>query len=279
GVDGGYTQQDVIEVARAFTGWTIAAPRRRPAFLFRPAMHDAGGKVVLGHRLAAGRGAADGEEVLDILARHPATARFIAAKLARRFVSDSPPPALVARAAETFTRTDGDIREVLRAIVTSPEFFSRDAYRAKVKSPLELVASALRAVGAPPDSTPRSAMLVARLGQPLYGRQTPDGWPETGSSWINTGAILERINFALALSRRLPVSSSGGSPLPASLAGASRAAQADAVITALLGGEASPDTRRILESGTNPLLGRAPPAGGLATMIGLALGSPEFQRR
>src|SRR6185437_16189333 len=160
GVDGGYTQGDVIE---------------------------------------------DGEQVLDILAHGPATAHFIAAKLVRRFVSDSPPPALVDRAAATFMHTDGDIRETLRTIFTSSEFFSREAYKAKVKTPFELVVSALRATGAAPDTTPRTAQLIARLGEPLFGHRDPNGWPETSDAWINTGSILNRINFGLAFAAgRLP---------------------------------------------------------------------------
>ncbi|MDZ7592538.1 MAG: DUF1800 family protein [Rubrivivax sp.] len=174
-------------------------------FFFNPMVHDAGEKTVLGHKLRGGRGLADGEEVLDIVARHPATARHIATKLVRRFVSDEPPEELVDRAAEAFTRSDGDIREVVRAIVTSPEFFSRAAFRSKVKTPFEVVVSALRALDATPDRTPRTAQLVAQLGQPIYGRQTPDGWPDVASEWMGTGAILNRINFGLAVGAgRLP---------------------------------------------------------------------------
>jgi uncharacterized protein (DUF1800 family) len=331
GVDGGYTQQDIIAVARAFTGWTIDDPRRGGGFVFRPGMHDAGEKRVLGTRLRAGRGIEDGEQVLDLVARHPSTARFIAEKLARRFVSDSPPPALVARAAETFTRTDGDVREVVRTIVTSPEFFSSAAYKSKVKSPFEVVVSALRALGAEPDPTPRTARLVARLGQPLYGRQSPDGWPETGAEWINTGAILNRINFGMALAaNRVPGARLEGWPAFESLAGAPREAQVDGVVAALFGGEISPEMRAVLLSGDHPMLAaaaaapdsvaappeRRPVAGeepdemmmapegprpgegprrararrgddvgalpaleGLAQVMGLALGAPEFQRR
>src|SRR5205814_2596620 len=142
GVDGGYTQQDVINVARAFTGWTIKPPAQGGGFVFRPQVHDAGQKVVLGHRLAAGRGEEDAEDVLDILARSPATAHFISFKLARRFVSDSPSKALVDHATQVYLRTDGDIREVLRAIITPPEFFSQQAFRSKVKSPFEVVVTA-----------------------------------------------------------------------------------------------------------------------------------------
>ena len=253
GVDGGYNQQDVIQVARALTGWTMN-PRQGTSFVFRPEIHDADVKTVLGHRLAAGRGIEDGEEVLDIVARHPATARFIARKLAIRFVRDDPPAALVERAAATFRRTDGDIRETVRTIVTSPEFFSRAAYRAKVKSPFELVASALRAVGARPDTTPRSAQLVAFLGAPIFGHQAPNGWPETGDAWMNAGAILNRINFGLALAGgRVPGASVAQWPEAARLRSAPREQQVDAVVAAFLGGQASPDTREILIKGENPL--------------------------
>ena len=151
GVDGGYTQQDVINVARAFTGWTIRPPAQGGGFIFRPQVHDAGEKLVLGHRLAAGRGMEDAEDVLDIVSRSPATAHFIAFKLARRFVSDTPSKALVDHAAQIFLKTDGDIRETLRAIITSPEFFSQQAFHSKVKTPFEVVVSAARAMSAPPD--------------------------------------------------------------------------------------------------------------------------------
>ena len=317
GVDGGYTQHDVIEVARALTGWTMN-PRQGGEFNFRPQIHDADEKIVLGHRLAAGRGIEDGEEVLDILSRSPATAHFIAHKLAVRFVSDDPPPALVERAARTFLSTDGDIRETVRTIVTSPEFFSRAAYRSKVKSPFELVASALRAFGAPADTTPRSVQAVAFLGAPIFGHQAPNGWPETGDAWMNAGAILNRINFGLALAGgRLPGASLAQWPETEQLRGASREQQVDAVIGAMLGGHVSPDTRNILLNGENPLAAkfagsvdsaavnaaaaaddgeestmrpmarRQPGAAfnrpvqlaGLAQIVGLAIGAPEFQRR
>ena len=315
GVDGGYTQQDIVNVARAFTGWTLEQPRRAGGFVFRPAMHDAGEKTVLGQRLAAGRGMEDGEQVLDIVARHPSTARFIAEKLARRFVSDDPPASLVDRAAETFRRTDGDIREVVRTIVTSQEFFATAAYRAKVKSPFELAVSALRAMNATPDLTPRSAQVVARLGQPLFLHQAPNGWPERGDAWINTGAVLNRINFGLAIAGgALPGARPEGWPRYEELQAALRTAQVDGVIAGFLGGEASVETRRILEAGVNPILedcglriagcastapdslvmeddmtpvarrGRDPLSrpvnlDGLKEIIGLALGAPEFQRR
>ena len=284
GVDGGYTQADVVSAARAFTGWTVEKPRESGAFVFRPAMHDAGEKIFLGHRLAPNRGIEDGEQVLDIVATNPATARFIATKLVRRFVSDSVPPALVDRVAATFTRSDGDIRECLRTIFTSPEFFSRSAYKAKVKSPFELVVSALRAVGAQPDSTPRTAQLIAKLGEPLYGHLAPNGYPERGDAWINTGAILARINFGfLVASGRVPGVSPAEWTEGKALSALTHDAQVDGVIRAILGGEASPDTRKVLESGVNPMASDstaiATRRGGLETMIGLALGAPEFQRR
>jgi len=322
GVDGGYTQQDVINVARALTGWTFLPQRpnqqqmqqlmgpgmtgagrigrQRPArmvernlpevgkFYFNPAVHDAGEKVILGQRFRAGRGIEDGEQVLDLLARHPSTARHIATKLARRFVSDEPPDALIDRAAATFTRTDGDIREVVRTIITSPEFFSAAAFRAKVKTPFEVVVSALRALDAAPDPTPRTAAVVAQLGQPIYGRATPDGWPDVASEWMGTGAILNRINFGLAVgANRLPGARPTDWPGAEKLHTADRPAQVDGVIAAFLGGRVSPETREILISGKNPLQqGEAtdgerpiPPLQGLAQIVGLAIGSPEFQRR
>ncbi|MEP6690733.1 MAG: DUF1800 domain-containing protein [Gemmatimonadaceae bacterium] len=258
GVDGGYTQQDVIDAARALTGWTIDRPRQDAQFIFRAQMHDAGEKTVLGHHLAGGRGVEDGEELLDIVARDPHTARFIATKLVRRFVSDTAPRALVDRAAAVFTKTDGDMREVVRSIVTSDEFFAHAAYKAKVKSPFELVVSALRAVNAEPDTTPRTAQIVARLGAPIYGHQAPNGYPETGDAWINTGSILNRINFGLALAGgRVPGVSVDGWPDAARLTSAPRDSQVDAVIRAFLRGEASPDTRKILMSGVNPLAASA----------------------
>jgi uncharacterized protein (DUF1800 family) len=284
GVDGGYTQADVVSAARAFTGWTVEKPRENGTFVFRPALHDAGEKVFLGHTLKPNRGIEDGEQVLDIVATQPATARFIAAKLVRRFVSDSAPPALVDRVAETFTRSDGDIRECLRTIFTSPEFFSRAAYKAKVKSPFELVVSALRVVGARADSTPRTAQMVAKLGQPLYGHLAPNGYPERGDAWINTGAILARINFGLVVAAgRVPGASRAEWTDGAELAALPRTAQVDGVIRSILGGEASPDTRKVLESGVNPMASDSTSAAtqlnGFENMVGLALGAPEFQRR
>ena len=255
GVDGGYTQQDVIDVARALTGWTIARGAQGGGFAFRGEVHDASAKTILGTSFPANTGIEEGEAVLDLLASHPSTAKFIATKLARRFVSDTPPAALVERASATFRRTHGDIREVVRTIVTSPEFFASASYRAKVKSPFELVVSTMRAMHASPDATPRTSQLVSRLGQPLFGHQAPNGYPETGDAWMNTGAILNRINFGLAAaSGRVPGIKLSAWPLTAQVATSSREEQVDAVIKELFGGAVSSDTRQVLLTGTNPFL-------------------------
>jgi len=199
GVDGGYTQKDVTEVARAFTGWTIENPRRGSGYRFDPRMHDAGPKIVLGHRIAAGGGESDGERVLDILASHPSTARFIAFKLARRLVGDEPPPALVDRAAARFRATDGDLREVTRTILTSPEFLAPDAYAAKVKSPFEFVVSALRAAGTEISDARPIVRELREMGMALYMCQPPTGYADTADAWVNTGALVARLNYALKL--------------------------------------------------------------------------------
>src|SRR5262249_37337330 len=253
GVDGGYTQKDVQEVARALTGWTFN--RQSGDFVFNPLIHDAGEKMVLGRKFPAGRGIEEGEQVLDMVARAPQTARFVTTKLARHFVSDDPPKQLVDRCAETFSTSDGDIRETVKCVVTSPEFFSRAAYRAKVKTPFEVVASALRAVNATPDPTPRTAQLVARLGQPIFGRQTPDGWPDRGDAWMNTGAILNRINFGLALAAgQIPRGQLTNRSDFSSLRTQPRTQQVDAVVKSMLGGQVSSETRQVLMSGENPML-------------------------
>ena len=274
GVDGGYTEKDIVEVARCFTGWTIAEPRTNPHFVFRPAMHDFGPKLVLGHALPAGRGEEDGEEVLRILARHPATARFIALELARRFVSDQPPPELVDRVAETYRRTGGDIRPMLRTIFESPEFWSRDALRAKVRSPLEMVAGSVRALEAKVDDPLPLARAVARMGEPLYLAQAPTGYPDGAQTWLSSGALLSRIDFGLRLANgQLPGTEVDLSPLAdASPEGALQKA------AARLGAvELSEKTRGyVLDE-----LKRSPQRPELlaARAVGLLLGAPELQRR
>lgn len=210
GVDGGYTQHDVTEVARCFTGWTIEKPRQGGGFKFEPRLHDEGEKVVLGHRIKAGGGEKDGEQVLDILASHPSTARFISKALVERFVSDDPPAALVDRAAKRFRDTDGDLREVMRTILTSPEFL--DPRGEKMKTPLEFVVSAVRATGADVEDAMPLVRALQQLGMPLYQCQPPTGYKDTADAWINTGALVNRMNFALQLANnRLPgIAVSGG---------------------------------------------------------------------
>jgi uncharacterized protein (DUF1800 family) len=201
GVDGGYTQKDVTEVARAFTGWTIENPRQGGGFYFEPRIHDPGEKVVLGKVIKAGGGQSDGEQVLDLLAKHPSTAHFIATKLIRRFVSDTPPPALVDRAAKRFRDTDGDLREVMRTILTSSEFLSSAVRGAKIKSPFEFVVSALRTTGTEVDDATMYVRSLQQLGEPLYMCQPPTGYKDTADAWVNTGALVNRMNFALRLAR------------------------------------------------------------------------------
>jgi uncharacterized protein (DUF1800 family) len=204
GVDGGYTQGDVVEVARAFTGWTIRLPRQGGGFRFEERWHAKGPKTVLRTRIDAG-GERDGEGVLDLLASHPATARFIATKLARRFVADEPPPALVTRAAATFTATRGDLRAVVRTILTSGEFLAAEARGAKVKTPFEFAVSALRATRADVADASPVVRRLGQLGMPLYGAQPPTGYADTASAWVNTGALVNRMNFAVDLTNdRLP---------------------------------------------------------------------------
>ncbi len=290
GVDGGYTQEDVIEGARILTGWTIRDPNHIGTFYFNPGMHDAGEKQFLGYAFPAGHGEDEGERLLDIIARRPSTAHFIAWKLCRRFVSDSPSTELVERAAEAFRRTDGDIAEVMRTIVGSPEFFGLSAYRTKVKSPFEVVVSTLRALNATPDTLQRDVQAVARLGEPLWGHLAPDGYPETGDAWLNAGAILNRINFGVqAAAGQIPGASVKSWPPAAALTNAPRSVQVDSVVSILFGGDVSAQTRIILNQGNNPIAGAGAPAPAAASkaqpqnqliqILGLALGAPEFQRR
>lgn len=199
GVDGGYTQADVTEAARCFTGWTIVQPQRGGAFAFNQRVHDDGEKTFLGVKIAKGGGISDGEKVLDMVAHHAATARFIAKKLAMRFVADDPPASLVERMAETFRRTDGDLRAVMKTMLESKEFFSQGAYLGKLKSPLEVVASAVRAVTGEVDYAFPLANQVAQLGEPLYRKQEPTGYSNSSKEWLNSGGLLARMNFALQL--------------------------------------------------------------------------------
>jgi uncharacterized protein (DUF1800 family) len=285
GVDGGYTQDDVINVAKAFTGWSIRQPRRDPVFFFEDRLHDSSVKAVLGHEIHGG-GMKDGEEVLDILARDPHTAHHISFELAQRFVSDNPPEALVDRMAQTFLKSDGDIREVLHTMIYSSEFWSKEAYRAKIKTPFELVVSATRAVGAEVEIPLMLVQWTSRIGQPLYQCEPPTGYSDKADAWVNTGALLSRMNFSLALtSNRLRGAQVNIDSLFGSDTAANPHATLDRAIQLLLGGPASRQTRDTLEKQLDePQILQAslddPVKQVNAAMIaGLVLGSPEFQRR
>jgi uncharacterized protein (DUF1800 family) len=265
-VDGGYTQADVIAVARCFTGWTISQPATKPAFVFASFMHDTGEKVVLGHTIAAGGGEQDGLAAIDILARHPSTARFISKKLAERFVADEPPQSLIDRMAQTFTKTDGDLRAVLQTMFTSPEFFSEGAWEAKVKSPFEMVVSAVRAMGGEATDAFTLVQKIADLGEPLYNKLEPTGYPETGEGWLSTANLLGRISFATTLAS----GQVSGVKLDSSRLEGKDAA---AIARELLGRPASDTTLEALAKG---LEGKQPIARMVASQV---LGSPDFQRR
>jgi uncharacterized protein (DUF1800 family) len=198
GVDGGYTQQDIIEVARAFTGWTLSNPQEGD-FRFAPQLHDRGEKKVLGHIIRAGGGMEDGERVLDIVAEHPSTARHIATKLVRRFVNDEPPPALVDKVAATFTTTKGNLREVVRTLVTSPEFYAAEHRGAKVKTPLEFVVSSVRATGREVREPRQLLQALQQLGMAPYQCQPPTGYDDTAETWVSAGALVTRMNIAQQL--------------------------------------------------------------------------------
>jgi uncharacterized protein (DUF1800 family) len=263
GVNGGYTQKDVIEVARCFTGWTVRAPQEKPEYVFASFMHDGGAKTILGHRIAAGGGEQDGLTVIDILAQHPSTARFISMKLARRFVAAEPPPALIERMVRTWTKTDGDLRAVLETMFTSREFLSEGAWQAGVKSPLNMVVSAVRALDADVSDTFSLAERVGQMGQLLYQKEAPTGYKDTARAWLSTATVIARIDFANALANnRIP----GVKVDPARIAG-----KDDRGITRnLLNRDPSPETLEAIESQVKPTP---------ATIAALALGSPEFQRR
>ena len=259
GVDGGYTQKDVTEVARCFTGWTIRQPREGGDFFYNDRVHDKGAKVVLGVTIPAGGGKQDGEKVLDILAQHPSTARFISRQLALRFVADDPPPKLIEKMAKTFHDKNGDIREVMKTMLTSDEFFSEAAYRAKVKSPFEMIVSAVRATGAQVDFAFPLANQIAQLGEPLYRKLEPTGYSNASAEWMNSAALLARMNFALALAQnKQPGVTLDVSRFSADPAEAARQ---------LLFTDAKPETLAAIAKATN------------APVTGLLLGSPDFQRR
>jgi uncharacterized protein (DUF1800 family) len=292
GVDGCYTQKDVTEVARCFTGWTIEKPREYADFKFDERLHDPDPKIVLGKKIHAG-GMKDGEEVIDLLARHRSTAKFISTKLARRFVSDTPPPSLVERMAQTFQSSDGDIRAVLKTMIYSPEFWSREAYRAKIKTPFELVVSTARALGADVDTPMPLVQWTGRIGQPLFQCQPPTGFSDKADAWVNTGALLNRLNYSLALAgnkvrgSRSDIASLLGvdrTGLGADGSGGAKAAL-DRAVQVFLGGQTAPTTVETLEKQLdNPQVLQAKlddPVKhvDLGVVAGLVLGAPEFQRR
>jgi uncharacterized protein (DUF1800 family) len=285
GVDGGYTQKDVTEVARCFTGWSIEKPREIAVFKFDEKLHDPDVKVVLGKKIHSG-GMKDGEQVIELLSKNPNTAKFISTKLARRFVSDNPPPALVARMAKTFHKSDGDIREVMRTMIYSPEFWSRQAYRAKVKTPYELVASSVRALGTDVDTPMPLVQWVARIGEPLYQCQPPTGYSDKAETWVNTGALLSRLNFSLALAgNKVRGSRSDVLAVLGNETGGDAKAALDRAVQVFLGGQAAPATVETLERQLeNPQvlqarLDDAVKQADLGVVTGLVLGAPEFQRR
>jgi len=285
GVDSGYTQKDVTEVARCFTGWTIEKPRLNPQFKFDDRLHDPDPKFVLGKKIHAG-GMKDGEQVLDLLAHNPNTAKFISTKLARRFVSDNPPPELVSRMADTFESTDGDIKSVLHTMIYSPEFWSREAYRAKIKTPFELVVSTARALGTDVDMPQPLVGWVGRIGEPLYQCQPPTGYADKADAWVNTGALLNRLNFSLALAgNRMRGSRTDVGSLLGVETTADAKAALDRAVQVFLDGQAAPSTVETLEKQLdNPQVLQArldDPVKhvDLGVVAGLVLGAPEFQRR
>jgi len=283
GVNGGYTQKDVTEVARVFTGWTLKQPKQGGGFTFEERMHEPGDKIVLGHRIKS-NGEKEGREVLQLLARHPSTAKFICGKLAIRFVSDNPSPALVDRMAQTFLKKKGDISEVLKTLFHSPEFWTPDAYRAKVKTPLEFIVSAVRANGANVTDAMPLARQLQNMGMPLYAMQPPTGYPMKADAWVNSSALLGRMNFALTLTSGKLKGVRADADRMGNLPSDPQAALATLENT-LLEGDVSQQTHvTIANKLQDPQIsGRKlddpmrPP--NVSAIEGLLLGSPEFQRR
>jgi uncharacterized protein (DUF1800 family) len=287
-VNGGYSQKDVTEVAKVFTGWTLDQPRKGGDFRFEPRMHEPGDKIVLGHRIKE-HGEKEGREVLHLLAHNPNTAHFISQKLAMRFVSDDPPPALVDRMTKTFLKKNGDIREVLRTMFKSPEFWSPEAYRAKVKTPLEFIVSAVRASGAQVDDARALVGTLNNMGMMPYGMMPPPGYSMKADVWVNSSALLGRMNFALGLAagkiRGVKIDSAVGTAAGASEATTDAQQTLATLENSLLSGDISRQTHdTISKQLEDPKISqrrlddpKRPP--NAAAITGLILGSPEFQRR
>jgi uncharacterized protein (DUF1800 family) len=341
GVNGGYTQKDVQEVAKCFTGWTIADPQgfRRSAarmihgednrrlerlqrmpgvpddldsgeFYFNPRWHEGGAKTVLGQKIDEG-GIKDGLKVIDILVNNPSTAKFIARKLAVRFVSDNPSEALVSRVADAFHKSGGDIKTTLTALFADKEFFAPENYRAKIKTPFELAVSSIRALGADTNGSPALMAMLNKLGEVPYGYQAPTGYPDKAEDWVNTGALLERLNFAIAIaSNRIP----GTHANLKEFEGKTKEQTLDKAVDTILNGEVSKSTRSTLlkqieqplpdvKAAAEPADGQMevpnmrgqgqpggrlnrqarmlPPSGDpeVFKVVSLVLGAPEFQRQ
>ena len=279
-VNGGYSQRDVTEVAKVFTGWTIDKPFEGGGFLFDPRKHEPGPKFVLGKKIKQ-NGEDEGRQVLHMLATSPRTAHFISLRLAQRFVSDDPPAALVDRMAKTFLKKKGDIREVLSTLFHSPEFWDDGAYRAKVKTPLEFVASAVRATGANVDDAMPLARQLNNMGMPLYGAQPPTGYSEKAETWVSSSALLNRMNFALALTagkiRGVKVDTvelAGGAT-----ANADPSLELSTMEAKLLTADVSKQTHDSIVAQTQAQSDKRPKPADVSTIAGLLLGSPEFQRR
>ncbi len=283
GVNGGYTQKDVTELARVFTGWTVARPQQGGGFAFRPQLHDVAPKTVLGVHFPAGGGIEEGEKMIHILAHHPATAHHIAYQLCQRLVADEPPAALVDRVANRFLDSDGDLRETVKAVIQSPEFWDPQTYGSKVKSPFEYEISAVRAMGATIANPTAIAHTLQQIGEPLYGAQPPTGYADVAASWVNTGALMNRLNFALALAaNRIPGVKGDVTSLISADAAADPERSVDALAVALTGGDLTGQTRDTIKA---RIVERKAPEQDpgdntqLPTVAGLILGSPEFQRQ
>lgn len=285
GVNGGYTQADVIQMADCLTGWTIRAPRKDPQFFFDDRIHDRSPKVVMGQTFNYG-GMKDGLEALHMLATSDATAHHISFQLAQHFVSDSPPESLVNRMAQTFLSSDGDTRAVLKTMIYSPEFWSRDAYRAKVKTPFEVAVSAARALDAQTTISPQLVQWVGRMGEPLYQCEPPTGYADTADVWVNAGALLNRLNFALTLAtNHMPGVNTDLSGLFGQDADSDPSLVLSRALGDFLGGQVSAQTRETLEKHlSDPQILQArldDPVKHVneGLIAGLVLGAPEFQRR